>query len=374
MFKNYYLIKNNYFIVDNKFNDDFHIAIYYLNPNKCKIIIRRVDDSIGWGQDLNIKIMDIDNVKYDRISLGSSIDNLKIIEIYTNVLLHKLDGNGNINIIPKTIIQCSDESMNKSIFHYNAILSFIELNPDYEYKFFNDIDCRIFIKENYLNDDINILKAFDLIYDGALKAKLFKYAYLYLNGGCYFHCKMILQTSLNNIINQFDKLIVYNDAVLCIEKNNIILKDLLLKFADEIFNKTHEKNIVNLIVSDNMVNLHNKNNGIYFLDKLLLKTNYKNYISNSTTNSNKYYYKNINYETDEGNEANEFIFYLHPTDNLNQNFKITYLFENLFSIKRIDKNTGWNNMIKLKVINEKTNHIFHVDIGNSELNEKQIIL
>ena len=41
------LIFNNYFIVNN-FQIDFHIVIYYLTKNKCKIILRRLDKEEGW--------------------------------------------------------------------------------------------------------------------------------------------------------------------------------------------------------------------------------------------------------------------------------------------------------------------------------------
>ena len=61
------LIKNNYYIVDNNSNDDFSIIIYYLEKNKFKIIIKRLDYN-NWGQDLKIKLMNIDNTDYEKIS------------------------------------------------------------------------------------------------------------------------------------------------------------------------------------------------------------------------------------------------------------------------------------------------------------------
>lgn len=139
------LIKNNYFITDNDFNDDFSIIIYYLADNKCKIIIRRLDDYC-WGQDLKIKIMTIDDTEYEKISLGSCDENFKIIEFYTNILLYKIDYID--QLIPKVIVQTSNYDMNLNIYHYNSIMTFIDLNPEYEYKFFTDDECRQFIKNN----------------------------------------------------------------------------------------------------------------------------------------------------------------------------------------------------------------------------------
>ena len=95
------LIKNNYYIVDNLFKDEFNIVIYFITNNKCKILIRRLD-CIGWGQDLKIKLMDIKDDKFEKISLGSCEENLKIIEIYTKINLYSnkvLE-----TIIPKVII------------------------------------------------------------------------------------------------------------------------------------------------------------------------------------------------------------------------------------------------------------------------------
>ena len=53
-------IKNNYEIIkenlDKSILYDFHIAIYFLNSNKCKIIIRRLDEESGWNKNLKINI------------------------------------------------------------------------------------------------------------------------------------------------------------------------------------------------------------------------------------------------------------------------------------------------------------------------------
>ena len=126
------LIKNNYYVTDNSANDDFSIIIYYQTENRCKIIIRRLDD-YSWGQDLKIKLMSIDDTEYEKISVGSSDENFKIIEYYTDILLYKCEYTE--QNIPKVIIQTSNYNMNLNIYHYNSIMSFIELNPEYEYRF-----------------------------------------------------------------------------------------------------------------------------------------------------------------------------------------------------------------------------------------------
>ena len=66
------LIFNNYFIVNN-FQIDFHIVVYYLSKNKCKIILRRLDKEEGWNNNI---LINIDN---EIISVGSCTYNHKIV-------------------------------------------------------------------------------------------------------------------------------------------------------------------------------------------------------------------------------------------------------------------------------------------------------
>jgi len=89
--------------------------------------------------------------------------------------------------IPRRIVQTYysrevPERMNK------AISTFKELNPDFEYVFYDDERCRKFLKENY---DKKVLEAFDLLIPGAYKADLFRLCELYVNGGYYADVFMI---------------------------------------------------------------------------------------------------------------------------------------------------------------------------------------
>jgi mannosyltransferase OCH1-like enzyme len=387
------LIKNNYYVIENPHNDEFHIAIYYISKNKCKIIIRRLD-SAEWGQDLKIKIIDIDNINFEKISLGSCNENLKVVDIYTNIILHKTEYNE--QLIQQVIIQTSNESMNKNIFHYNSIISFVELNPEYEYKFFTDDECREFIFNNFKD----IIDVYDLLIPGKIKADLFKYAYLYTNGGCYFNCKTILFKSLNKIINPEDKIILYSDngvlkdGIILIEKNNIILLDILNKLVSNISENNTENNtknntknklvnitsniIFNIYFKDTeYVSLIKENNYIYAKNDInknrntaLLKYHYNNYQSNanilSLWNNNEIYYQE--YKT-----ILSYKFYFYPS-NCNDKFDINFLKDNLFEIKRTDNDCGWGQHIKLKVINIINGKTYYLDIGNSDNNIKPFIL
>jgi len=60
-------------------------------------------------------------------------------------------------------------------------------NPEFKYYFFDDNDCREFIKKHF---PISILWAFDKLRPGAFKADLWRYCVLYIHGGIYMDIKL----------------------------------------------------------------------------------------------------------------------------------------------------------------------------------------
>jgi mannosyltransferase OCH1-like enzyme len=386
------LIKNNYFITENNFGDDFNITIYYLEQNKCKIIVRRLDDYC-WGQDLKIKIMNIDNTDYEKISLGSCDENFKIIEYYTNIILYKIDYVE--QIIPKVIIQTSNYDMNLNIYHYNSIMSFIELNPEYEYKFFTENECREFIKLNIFKElELeNILDIYDLLIPGALKCDFFKYFYLYINGGCYFHCKTILKKPLCKIIDKDDKIILCSDeksyygGIMMVEKNNKYICNLLKTSYLNILNKnkglnpfyTTRKLIFYEYFKDIKSKLTRHNDNIYLINQekneenIILKMFYKDYYHNyyNTNRDLRYLWNNDKFFYKNNILINEYKFY-YDLENNNDKFEIYNINNNIFSMKRIDCDCGWGQNITLKII--YNDNVFIINVGNSDDNEKKFIV
>ena len=128
-------IKNNIETIYNKI-DDIHIVCYYIDKNRIKIIIRRLDLECGWGQDIKIKVFNLEKDKFEIISIGSSLRNEKIIIYYTFIDIYQVEYN--IQKIPRVIIQTTFNKDIKNLLHYNAILTFIELNPEYKYILFDD--------------------------------------------------------------------------------------------------------------------------------------------------------------------------------------------------------------------------------------------
>lgn len=84
-------------------------------------------------------------------------------------------------MIPKIIIQTGkDNNHNDSVLA--AMQTWKDLNPEYKYKYFTDKDCDEFILKNFHKD---VRLAFNLLKPGAMKADLFRYCYLFIEGGIY---------------------------------------------------------------------------------------------------------------------------------------------------------------------------------------------
>jgi mannosyltransferase OCH1-like enzyme len=394
-----YLSKRNDIFINNKYeivknynsNDDFHIVIYYINQNKCKIIIRRLDDEGGWSLNLCINMYDNNN-NNQNISLGSSLNNEKILYIYTNIILSP------VNIInqniPKVIIQTSKNNNYNSLLHYNSVQTFLELNPEYEYYFFKDNDCREFIKNNF---DTIILDTYDMLYPGAYKADLFRYCYIYIKGGCYFDNKYILRTSLRNIIKpEFTEIyckdtkddLMFNAIIMAIPKlkeikdsiNNIVFNvknnyygtTSLEPTGPKLFNKyTHDKNVL----------LKHIVKGSYYTDskviikennKLFANTHYKGYYFNPNFNREKYedlfhrreiYYKNLR-------KVGKYTILIYP-NNVNDTFDFEIInkeYNKQLKIIRTDCDLGWGLQLKIKIINNDNHSENTIFIGNKESN------
>ena len=88
------------------------------------------------------------------------------------------------------------------------MLTFVKLNPEYEYRFFDKNQRRSFIKEFFTE---RILEAYDTLVPGAFQADLFRYCYLFKHGGCYFDLKIICRKPLRNMIKPTDTFLVCMD-------------------------------------------------------------------------------------------------------------------------------------------------------------------
>ena len=236
--RNYKKIINKYITYYNNLENDFMIVLYYLSPSKIQIIIRNMSSENGWNQDINIVIEDINksNNKYN-ISCGTSTNNYKKLNIYIEDTFFNIDyQKENKQLIPKKIIQTYESNLYHNIFHYNAVQTFIDLNPEYEYIFFNDNDCLNYIKKNFPND---VIQAYESLIPKAYKADLFRYCYIYKEGGCYFDNKYILRKPLHELIHINDK------NVFCLDRySDLMFNSIIISISGQDYLKNIIDNIV----------------------------------------------------------------------------------------------------------------------------------
>jgi FkbM family methyltransferase len=146
------------------------------------------------------------NIDIDKIN-----NNFK--QIYQDFLAHKnqnflIKMENNLLIpIPKKIIQTWE--------HKNFEPEFQEIidywkknNPDYEYLLFDKNERSLFIKNNF-NEDV--YETYNLLVPGANKADLFRYCYLYINGGVYVDIDTLCIGKLDNILLSEINLVVLID-------------------------------------------------------------------------------------------------------------------------------------------------------------------
>jgi glycosyl transferase family 25 len=157
-----------------------------------------------------------------------------------------------------------------------------DINNNYQFVFFDDNDCRNFIETNFKKI---ILDLYDNILSGTIKADLWKYCILYLNGGIYLDLKF---ESFNDfkIINLNKNSLVINHTGFIISKPK---NNLFINLINSLMNNVSTKNysilpdqISGLSILDKETNdkdfkVSVDKESITFKGKLVLKY-YSNYI------------------------------------------------------------------------------------------------
>lgn len=140
------------------------------------------------------------------------------------------------NLIPKNIIQTSNDTTNPNIhtlYQYNQ-----DLNSEFNYMFFNDEMCRDFIRKHF---NMDVIISYDMIIPLAYKADLFRLCALYYYGGYYCDHKQVHIVPFREYnMNQeyilcFDRACIgkrsfYYNAFMAFQKNSTILLNLISIF------------------------------------------------------------------------------------------------------------------------------------------------
>ena len=201
---------------------------------------------------------------------------------------------------------------------------------------------------------------------------------------------------LSKIINNDDKIILccdndnINNSVIMIEKNNIIMYNILIECVNNILNKNKGNNKYQTSGNE-LFNKHFKNinndykkifkiaDNIYYDNNLIINCFYKNYYINYYNTekdleymwiNNKYFYNKAN--TIKNNDFEYNFYYITEKNNIYNNLIITWEKNNIFKINNIENNNNF--YIKLKVIDNIKNNIKYIDIGILVNNEKYFII
>jgi len=98
--------------------------------------------------------------------------------------------------------------------HQNSIQQLIDknLNSDWEYKFYNDIDVLTFFENNVIPEYSKIIDRYDNMTNWAHKADLFRYYYLYLKGGVFMDMDAMMYVDMDTIIKNYEFVSVKSTA------------------------------------------------------------------------------------------------------------------------------------------------------------------
>ena len=185
-------------------------------------------------------------------------------------------------IIPKIIMQTAKEKPEQYII--NMIHKF---TPDWEYIHFIDSEIITYFKNNPLKEFPNIIDKFNSFTIGQHKADLFRYYFLYINGGVFMDSDAMFGVNIDTIIKKYDSIFIksfmsdaclFNGFIITYPKNpiiydalkhtynteNVILKIHYHYLCEELWKIYHNHNLPNMKIYQE----HNKahegyNNKIY---------------------------------------------------------------------------------------------------------------
>jgi mannosyltransferase OCH1-like enzyme len=89
-----------------------------------------------------------------------------------------------------------------------ALHTWLNLNPDYEYRYYDNGDRRKLISDHF---DSKVLKAYDMLIPGAYRCDLWRFCCVYIYGGIYADIKLGALNPIKNIIDSDVDYLLVND-------------------------------------------------------------------------------------------------------------------------------------------------------------------
>ena len=162
--------------------------------------------------------------------------------------------------IPKIIIQTSkNKPPQKVINNFKKVLS-----PGWIYKHFDDNEIIDFFKNNPIDEFPDVIEKFNSFKSGAHKADLFRYYYIYKNGGVFVDSDAVLEKMTDDVVGNYDFFSVnslvtpnsiFQGFIGAVPRNEIIYK--ALKDIYEIDPKILEKRYFTIV--ENLYKIVNEN-------------------------------------------------------------------------------------------------------------------
>jgi mannosyltransferase OCH1-like enzyme len=138
---------------------------------------------------------------------SDSNSNIEVVDAPTSI---EIPVQSDVWRIPKRIYQT--QQFSKIPIRMQASMqNIIEMNPDFGYKYYDDVRARKFIQKHM---SYKVLEAYDLLIPGAYKADLFRYCLLYIKGGIYLDSKFDGIEPLSSLITPNDIFVAPIDAPL----------------------------------------------------------------------------------------------------------------------------------------------------------------
>ena len=170
-------------------------------------------------------------------------------------------------MIPKIIVQTSKDPIKPQV--VEKLKRY--LGKDWQYYYFNDEKILEYFKNNPLVDFPNIIDVFNS-FKGAHKSDLFRYYFLYINGGVYIDSDAMLLINIEKILKDYPcdffvpitkhTQITFNGFLGCTKQNKIIyeaLKDAYNTNPKDLANYYHLlcKNLTTIVKKySNEINVH----------------------------------------------------------------------------------------------------------------------
>jgi mannosyltransferase OCH1-like enzyme len=116
----------------------------------------------------------------------------------------------NKHLIPKIIHQTSYHEFDSlPISLKNNIEKIKKENPDYDYRYYNNDLCELYILNNYGKEMLDIYNKINPKY-GPARSDIFRYLLIYNEGGVYIDLKSSFNNPLNKIIKKDDQYLISN--------------------------------------------------------------------------------------------------------------------------------------------------------------------